>query len=101
MEFARGVVARIEEGHLEGQHFFDDALGEVAADEDAHPLAVVVLRVGDDGREDFLAEQHRRDEDDDVHRPLSPFFACADEVVHFIDGPVEHDGVHLRHQRTD
>ena len=100
LELAGGVLVRIEIGHPEGQHLLDDALREVARDEDAHPLAVVVLREGDQHREQLLAQQHDADDGQDAGG-LRPGEVRADQGVDGIHGAVEHDGVDLRHQGAD
>ena len=96
LEFAGGVVAGVEKGDPEGEHLLDNALSQVAADVDAHPLAEVVLCKGDQGGEHLFAQQHNADDGHNAGR-LSPAEVGADERVDGIHGTVEHDGVDLRH----
>ena len=58
----------VEVSHPEGQHLLDDALREVPGDEDAHPLAVVILREGDQRGKDLLAQEHGADDHQDPGR---------------------------------
>ena len=98
LKLACGIVARVEVGHAEGEDPLDDALRQVTADEDAHPLAEVILGEGDEGGEDFLAEQHDGDDGDNADGLLTPVDACRDQTIDFVDGPIEHDGIDLCHQ---
>ena len=75
LQLAGGVVARVEEGHLESEHLLNDALRQVAAHVNPHPLAEIVLCKGDNCGKQLLAQQHDGDNGHDL---------ALDLLLHFI-----------------
>ena len=109
---ATGLVAvAIEVRHAIGEDAIDGSLCQVTRNTHAHPFAEVVLRIGDDHRQQLLAKQDGRDNHQDMgsRRPVERgacqeavhILAGIDEVVHLVHRPVEHDGVDLRDERPD
>ncbi len=97
LDLSGSVFRRVEERHLESEHLLDDRLRQVPRNKDAHPLSEVILRKGDERRQDFLAKQDYRNDNQDF-RSLSPGKVRADERIDGVHRPVQHNGVHLRHQ---
>ena len=101
LQLARLVAIGREEGHSERQHTLDDTQRKVAADEDAHTLAIVTLTEGDEGTHHLLAQQDDADNHEDTGSTAPGKAAWRlDEGVDAVDGTVEHNGIDLRHQRT-
>ena len=100
LNLSGGVFIAGKIGHPEGKDLFDDALRKVSGHENAHPFPVIVLRKGNSGRENFLPQQHGRDEGEDTGG-LAPGKIRSDKSVDGIHCPVQNDGVDLLHHGTD
>ena len=79
----------------------DDRLREVLRHIDAHFLPGIVLRVGNDGRQYFLAYQYDADNRQDVYGVLPGQVVRHDELVDGIHRLVEDNGIDLSDERTD
>ena len=60
------VTVAIEVGHAVGEDAIDSGLRQVTRDTHTHPFAKVVLRIGDDYRQQFLAKQDGSDNHQDM-----------------------------------
>ena len=68
---------------------------------DTQVLAEIALEEGDEGREDFLAQEHGTDSQQDLRCPAPLEVHGLYEGIDGVYGFVQHYGIHLRHQRTD
>ena len=103
LELAGGVLLTGEECHAEGEDLVHDGLAHILADEDAHALAVVVLGVGCEYADNFLAEKYGGDYREDAGglSPVEIAAAGAHEGVDLVHRPVQHDGVDLCQEGAD
>ena len=102
LELTRLVAFCREESQAEGEHTLDNPQREVATDEDTHPLTVVSLEERDYGAHHLLAQEDHADDRQQANR-TAPREAPRRlyQGIDAIDSPIEHDSVHLRHQRAD
>ena len=99
--YSNAVVYHILPLDAERQDAVDDAQRQVTAHINAQLLPEIALEERDEGRYDLLAQKHGANNDQYLYSFAPLEVHSLYQGIDGINCLVEHNGIHLRHQRTD
>ena len=101
LQFSRFIPFGCKECHTEGKHALHHPQRKVTTHKDTHPFTIISLEECHQRSNHFFAKKDDSNRGQDLNcagpREVWYLYECID----CIDSTVEHNGIHLCHQRTD